>query len=86
MYVPFICSNEEEKEAELNVNKVLLELRHHGGGPVHINLPTHYSRDFSVKELPPAHVINRIMPNDDFPELKGKVAVFIGSHAPFTEE
>ena len=37
-------NNEEDKWAcEIAINKAILELKHHGGGPVHINLVTNYS-------------------------------------------
>lgn len=70
----------------IKINRALLELRHRGGGPVHINLTTTYSCDYSVKELPKARMIHRIMPQDVFPELpKGRIAVFIGAHRKFTD-
>lgn len=58
----------------IKINRALLELRHRGGGPVHINLTTTYSLDYSVKKLPQARLIRRIMPQDIFPELpKGRI-------------
>lgn len=83
--VPTINTPIEEHEAELNVNNALLELSHHGGGPVHINLATTYSRDYSTKALPSTTVINRIMSGSEFPGLKGKIAIAVGSHPLFTE-
>lgn len=71
----------------LKINNALLELCHHGGGPVHINLTTTYSRDYSVKELPVARKINRYIYTDNLPEIpSGKVAVIIGAHRPFTDD
>lgn len=70
----------------IKINRALLELRHRGGGPVHINLTTTYSLDYSVKKLPQARLIRRIMPQDIFPELpKGRIAVFIGAHRKLTD-
>lgn len=79
---------DEEWDCEIKVNRALLALRRHGGGPVHINLETGYNQDFSLRELPPARLIRRIMPHDDFPELPGgvKVGVFVGAHQPFSPE
>ena len=72
---------------ELKINEALLALKRYGGGPVHINLETSYSRDFSVKQLPEVRVINRITTYDKFPELpQGHVAVFIGSHKVWSTE
>lgn len=85
--IPTINSKEDEWAYTVMMNKALLELNHRGGGPVHINLATKYSRNFSVKELPPVNVINRIMPRDEFPVLTGKkVAIFIGAHKPWSDE
>lgn len=86
-YIPVADSDTDEWSNTVKINRALLELRHRGGGPVHLNVETTYSRDFSVKELPQARVIRRIMPDDDFPELpKGRIAVVIGSHQKFTDK
>lgn len=84
--VPVSKDADSEWNCNILVNKALLECRRHGGGPVHINLATTYSRDFSVKELPQARMIRRVMPADVFPEVpKGRVAVFVGAHRRFTD-
>lgn len=84
---PVVKDDNDEKYCTIEVNKALLELRHHGGGPVHINLFTTYSQDFSVKELPAARAIYRHTAFDDLPPIpNGRIAVFIGSHQPFTKE
>ena len=79
---------DEEWDCEIKVNKALHELCcHRGGGPVHINLETGYSQDFSVRELPPTRKICRFLPDDDMPEIHGeKVAIFVGSHSEFSKE
>lgn len=86
--VPVSKDADSEWNCNILVNKALLECRRHGGGPVHINLATTYSRDFSVKELPATRVVNRITLQDSFPDIPQniKVAVFIGSHKRWTEE
>lgn len=78
--LPNVVDPEEVWECEMKVNRAILELTRHGGGPVHINLPTTYSRDFSVKELPSYRKIERWGWGDELPELKGRVAIFIGAH------
>lgn len=79
--IPIVNTPEEEWDSEIKINDALLALKHHGGGPVHINLTTVYSKDFSVKDLPPARVINRITIGDELPELNGKkIAIFVGAH------
>lgn len=86
--VPVVKDNTDERFCEIEVNKALLALKQNGGGPVHINLFTTYSRDYSVEQLPKAHVIRRYYLYNKFPELShdGHIAVFIGSHKQFTEE
>lgn len=84
---PLVRDDNDEQLCIINVNNALLALTRHGGGPVHINLFTAYSRNFSVKELPAARCINRYTPADEMPKLpEGKVAVTVGSHLRFTEE
>ena len=51
---------EDEWALKCSVNKALISLRKNGGGPVHINLVTAYSKDFNVKELPNFRVIHHI--------------------------
>lgn len=79
--LPIIKDGEDLWECEVKVNGAILELRRHGGGPVHINLPTSYSQMFDVKTLPKCRVIKRVTIHDNFPELPaGRIAVFVGSH------
>lgn len=83
--VPVVKDDTDAWMCNVNVNKAILELTRNGGGPVHINLATSYSGDYSVKELPAQRVINRIGREDEFPELGNcKVGVFVGSHKRFT--
>lgn len=86
--LPIVKDDDDLWDCEIKVNKAILELRHHGGGPVHINLPTQYSKNYGVTELPKARVIRRIMPSDKFPELpeNARIAVFVGSHANWRDE
>jgi len=82
--LPVVKDENDFWDCEIKVNKALLELKRHGGGPVHINLPTTYSLPFQTKELPSCRVIERITRDDQFPHLAGRIAVFIGSHKPWT--
>ena len=85
-YIPATCNDRDEWSNTVKINRALLELHHRGGGPVHLNLETTYSCDYSVRELPKAHMIKRICASDEYPELfEGRIAVFIGSHQKFTE-
>lgn len=85
--VPMVKDEEDEHTCMVEVNKAILALSLNGGGPSHINLYTRYSKDFSVKELPAVNVIHRHTAFDELPSLphEGRVAVFVGSHQPFTE-
>ena len=85
--LPVIKDENDAWACEVKVNQALLALKRHGGGPVHINLETSYSRDFSVKQLPEVRVIDRITFHDEFPVLPdGHVAVFVGSHKVWTKD
>lgn len=85
--LPIVKDNDDLWDCEIKVNKAILELKRHGGGPVHINLQTKYSRNYSVKELPKYRVIQRITPYNGFPTLpQGKIALFIGAHAKMSNE
>lgn len=79
--LPYVTTKEEELECNIKVNEALLACRRHGGGPVHINLQTMYSRNFTIRELPLERVINRIKIGDKWPEIKAeRIGIFIGSH------
>lgn len=83
--LPIVKDAEDFWECEVKVNKAMLALRHRGGGPVHINLPTTYDKDFSIKELPPVRAIRRFTYGDELPELNGRVSVFVGAHKSWSE-
>lgn len=78
--LPVVKDGDDQWDCEMKVNAAILELKRHGGGPVHINLPTTYSKPYDVKQLPEYRLIERITPYSDFPKLIGKVAVFVGAH------
>lgn len=84
--LPIIKDQRDENFAVREINRALLELRRGGGGPVHINIITQFSTDFSVTELPPVRVMHRYHVWDELPELpQGTLGVFIGTHRKFTE-
>lgn len=85
--IPFVTNEREEYYATIEANKAILELQRNGGGPVHINLTTHYSRNFNIQQLPPTRVIHRYVLGDKLPAFEyKKIAVFVGSHSKFTIE
>lgn len=76
------------------VNEALLELNHHGKGPVHINIPIQsYEDTFETKELPSCRVINRFeygSPNDSFAKksdflAEKKILIVLGEGQPMNE-
>ena len=78
---------EDEWAVELKANEAMMQLKRRGGGPVHINLITTYSMDYSVKELPAVRVIRRFTAEDPLPAIPaGKTAVFAGAHTAWSEE
>lgn len=89
LFLPILRDKEEILSYIVKVNNALLELRRDGGGSVHINLETNFSKDFSVQTLPNFSAINRILPKDKFPNPKDfgkRVAIFVGAHSPWSEK
>lgn len=87
VHLQTVCDDNEAWNCNVKANEAILALTHHGGGPVHINLTTTYSKDFSVKELPKQRVIQRYSVEDELPAFpRGKIAVFCGSHIRWTKK
>ena len=85
--IPVLHDEDEEWAYTVRMNEAILELTHRGGGPVHINLETDYSSDFSVTQLPAVQPIFRYTQNDALPQMpEGKIGVFVGAHKPWTAE
>lgn len=79
--VPTVHDSEEAWGINVAINTALLELKRHGGGPVHINLTTEYDTDFSTKSLPEERVIDRVTIGQNLPKLVGeRIGVFVGAH------
>lgn len=72
--LPTVTDDMNFKYCERLVNEALLELNHHGKGPVQINFPAFYGfKDFTVKELPKCRKIERYEMKDS--DEKWKEAV-----------
>ncbi|GGI71402.1 2-succinyl-5-enolpyruvyl-6-hydroxy-3-cyclohexene-1-carboxylate synthase [Shewanella hanedai] len=86
--LPVVKDEEDFWDCEVKVNQAIMELTRHGGGPVHINLPTTYSLPFTEKENINCRVINRFTQTDELPALDAskRVSVIIGSHNCWSEE
>lgn len=77
---------EDEWVLNVELNKAFIALKKNGGGPVHINLMTTYSKDFTVKELPTQRVIKHIGYHDNLPELKrGRIGIKVGAHTAWND-
>ena len=77
-------------QSNVLINEALLELRRHGGGPVHIDLPRSNEEtwaSYSASQLFEPRVIRRYFLNDRLPAIpQGKIAVYIGVHSEFSQE
>ena len=82
-----VKDSDDEWDCMIKMNKAISLLSKQGGGPVHINLITSYSKNYSIKDLPKTTQIKRVTTHDQFPELpKGKIGVFVGSHHKWSQE
>lgn len=67
--VPIIQSAEDASYANIAINRALLELRRDGGGPVHINLTTTYTKVYDTSELPKSRSVMRYTAEDELPQI-----------------
>lgn len=64
--LPIINNRDDEIYCQRLVNEALLELNHHGTGPVHINIPMKaYNNSFNIKSLPEVTKIERLCLEDN---------------------
>lgn len=85
--LPVVKDERDAAFVTMEANKAILELRRNGGGPVHINIFTTYSTNFSIKELPRVKALRRIQAWDCFPVMpNGRICVYIGSHVQFSKK
>lgn len=65
----------------VEINKSMIKLRQHGGGPVLINIVAGAGEMFGTDELPHTRAIKLCSYADDMPAMpNGRIAIFIGSH------
>lgn len=86
--VPLVKDNDDAYYCRIQATKAILALTNNGGGPAHINMHTGYSSDFSIQKLPIVRRIERYTAFQELPTISEgeRVAIFIGSHKPFTPE
>ena len=88
MTIPIVKDKEDERMCEIEANKAILALKLNGGGPAHINMYTRYSHCFNVEKIPHVNAIFRhTVYDDNLPEIpnNGRIIVWVGSHADFSE-
>ncbi|MDF2588863.1 MAG: 2-succinyl-5-enolpyruvyl-6-hydroxy-3-cyclohexene-carboxylate synthase [Anaerocolumna sp.] len=84
--LPVVHDEISEWQCIINANKAILELKHHGGGPVHINLETMYSTEYE-DVIAPVRRIERFTQNDNLPKLGNqKVVIMVGNHKKWTQK
>ena len=71
----------------VEINRALIKLKQHGGGPVLINIVASASVDFGVDELPVERKIELHTMLSEFPEMpSGRIAIFVGAHKQMPQE
>jgi len=85
-FVNKISNKQDELHNTTIINKALIELKRHGGGPVLINIVAS-PRGFDTESLPNVKAINYYQKEVSFPDIPaGKIAIFVGSHTNMSEE
>ena len=85
-FVNGICNKQDELHNITIINKALIELKRHGGGPVLINIVASL-RGFDTDALPKVKAINYYQKKASFPDMpEGKIAIFVGAHAEMQDE
>lgn len=85
--LPMIRNGQDRWACEAKINQALVELKRHGGNPVHINLMTEFSTDCSIKALPAVKVIRHISYNNSLPPIEsGRIGIFVGAHKRWSDE
>lgn len=86
VHVPLVNDGSNLRYCIDQVNKALLELNHHGKGPVHINLETADVKEYKTKYLPKFRKISRVTIKEKIPPIPfGKVAIFVGAHSKWDD-
>lgn len=86
VHLPVVENDGDAWECNVKINDALLETSRNGGGPVHINLTTSYSVDFSIKELPRERIVRRFFDMNSAQGLpKGNIAIFVGAHSKWSD-
>lgn len=86
-YLRTVRSEEENNLVTLRMNQAIHALTKRGGGPVHVDLETHSTREFTVKTLPTAKQIKFYDYDSELPPIpKGRILIFVGNHNIWKQE
>lgn len=85
-FVNKISNNQDEWHNTTIINKALIELKRHGGGPVLINIVAS-PRGFDTESLPHVKAIRYYNKESSFPTIEeGSIAIFAGAHTCMSDE
>lgn len=81
VYISPVKDDKDYLVCERDINKALLALTFHGGGPVHIDLGTTFGK-INAQQLPDVRIIRRYTNIDSLPQIPhGRIAVMMGVHS-----
>ena len=86
--VPVVRNAADDFLATLRINKAVLELCRHGGGPVHINLASSYTNTFETNSVSNVRVFRRFGYEDALPPMPAgrRIAIAVGNHKQWSRE
>ncbi|MBP3822947.1 MAG: 2-succinyl-5-enolpyruvyl-6-hydroxy-3-cyclohexene-1-carboxylate synthase [Bacteroidaceae bacterium] len=85
-FVSAISNSKDELHNATIINRALIELRRHGGGPVLIDIVAS-ARGFDTETLPKVRAISYFHKETSFPAIgAGRIAIFVGAHSRMTTE
>lgn len=90
--LPAVNNEMDEWHCNRLVNEALLELNHHGTGPIHINVPITITLSCDTKNLPTTRIINRQYAfNANYEDFAARlsnknVLVIVGQDTPIDDE
>ena len=85
-FVNKINSSQDESHNVTIINKALIELKRHGGGPVLVNIVAS-PRGFDAETLLHVKAIKYYTNEVTFPSIEqGSIAIFVGAHTRMSEE
>lgn len=82
-----IHDENERLYCETNINRALTMLTTNGGGPVHINLITHFKKDFSSSQLIHGRHIKSVNNREmcSVPIMNGKIGIYLRPNSVFND-